>query len=73
MSRGKLTAEERIELAKEYLRGETSYKRIARKNGISTTTVEEIVSIYESQGEEVRTPLSQNASTAENEQSFRPN
>ena len=52
MSKNRLTAEKRIELAKEYLRGETSYERIAKKYGIGTTPAKEIVAIYESQGEE---------------------
>ena len=52
MFKNRLTSEKRIELAKEYLRGETSYERIAKKYGIDASTAQETVAIYESQGEE---------------------
>ena len=52
MSRRKLGAEERIALSKEYLRGETSYKKIAKKYSIGISTAKDIIAVYEAEGEE---------------------
>ena len=52
MSRKKIEAEERIAIAKKYLRGGTSHKKIAEQYGIGETTVKDIVAAYEAEGEE---------------------
>lgn len=52
MSRRKIEAEERIAIAKKYLRGEMSYQKIAEQYGISETAVKDIVAVYQAEGEE---------------------
>lgn len=52
MSRGKITAEQRIEIAERYLTGKASQEQIAREYGLGKTTVKRIVAQYKSQGSE---------------------
>ena len=52
MSKRKIEAEERIAISKKYLRGEKSYQKIAEEYGINKKTVEEIVAVYQAEGEE---------------------
>ena len=50
MSRPKLSYEERIAAIKEYHEGKGGYKVIAKKYGISSRTLEDMVAAYEWQG-----------------------
>lgn len=50
MSRGKITAEQRIEIAERYQTGKVSQEQIAREYGLGRTTIRRIVAQYKSQG-----------------------
>ena len=50
MSRGKVTAEERIRAAQEYIAGEGSYQTIGERYGVSETSVRDWVIKYKHQG-----------------------
>lgn len=58
--KSKLSYEKKIAAINEYKSGQGSYANIASKYGIGTTSLREIVAVYESQGEEGLLPKNRN-------------